>query len=221
MRSDFPSVTYPWLAAQERSGLGSDGSRTPRAKTSLGPCSTRSLSAHRPSASALFSSRPAPGSMSRPWWRVRAGARVVGGRHPDGRCRPRQHARMGSRRSRLQRLQVALRPRRRRAACGQRGPRGPGSPAGRVERQRDALRLHSRRCSSSPATRVGSSCPRCRTARPSGLLGSIELLPGIGPDHRSVSTPRGSRSASWERRRLAGTPYRPLGDCPRAGTSSR
>ena len=64
--SDFPSVTYPWLAARDRLGMGSAGFGTPRPMTSRSRSAMPSANRRRSCASAWFSSPPAARSMSRP-----------------------------------------------------------------------------------------------------------------------------------------------------------
>jgi len=68
--SDFPSVTYPWLAAHDRWACASAGFATPRTMTSRSRWAMPSANAPRWCASARFNSPLAARSMSRPWRRA-------------------------------------------------------------------------------------------------------------------------------------------------------
>jgi hypothetical protein len=68
--SDFPSVTYPWLAAHDRLGMRIRWVRDTRPATSRSRRAMPSANAPRWCASARFNSPQAARSMSRPWRRA-------------------------------------------------------------------------------------------------------------------------------------------------------
>ena len=68
--SDFPSVTYPWLAARDRLGMGIRWVRDTPVRDLTLALAMPSATGQRSCASARSSSPPAARSMSRPWWRA-------------------------------------------------------------------------------------------------------------------------------------------------------
>ena len=167
--SDFPSVTYPWLAARERLGHArSRGSRTRPDRISR----RRSWTASSDGTTVVCVSavQYATGSMVDVGEVVRrahaVGARVIVDVTQMAGAMPVSLRAWCCRRARVQRVQVAVHARRRRPAGGRRRVAGGRAVHRRLEGRPSTRSSSTRRRWRSRPTRDGSSSRRSRTARP-------------------------------------------------------